>query len=119
MLPSYWNKSITVLRAPKVAGRGSDFSYDWENATEHVARRCFFATVQTGEDNDFREAISLNYVLRGPANLDLEDGDRVRLYVGAYRPDEPEYQIIGAIRDVPSASGRMDHRRAELQVWEY
>lgn len=118
MLPSFWNKRVTVLRAPEVPGRGSDVRRDWANAVEHVVTGCFFTSTATGENNDFRDATSIDYVLRGPANLNIKSTDRVRLYVGPVDPDQPIFQIIGVVRDMPSATGSMDHRKVELQVWE-
>lgn len=117
MYPSFWNKRVTVIRAPWVAGRGSDLRPDWDNAVEHVVSGCFFAPIATTEDRDHRDAVSLDYVLRGPANLDVLPTDRVRLYVGEKDPNEPDFEVVGAVRRVPSASGKMDHKRIELKVW--
>jgi hypothetical protein len=109
---------VTVLRAPEKTGRGDDTFRDWGNAVEHVVTGCFFTTTGTSENNEFRDATSQDYVLRGPANLDIKSTDRVRLYVGPVDPEKPVFDIVGVVRDVPSATGSMDHRRVDLKVWE-
>lgn len=118
MLPSFWNKSVTVMRAPKIAGRGDDFRWDWDNAAEHVVTGCFFAVIATGENNDFREGVSTSYVLRMPVTSDVLPSDRVRLSVGEADPAEPIFSIIGTVRYIASATGSQDHKRAELKTWE-
>lgn len=118
MLPSFWNKSITVVRASKVPGLGTDTRWDWGNPVTHVVDGCFWATVTTGEDLNHREALMLGYTLRAPKNADIKSSDRIRLYVGEYDPEEPDYEIIGKVRDIPSATGSMDHKRVQLEVWE-
>lgn len=120
MLPSFWNRPITAVRAPLVAGYGDDERRDWreEVTTKTVIYRCFYASPSTAENNDNREALMQGYVLYLPPTADLLPTDRVRLYAGTYDSSQPDYSIVGNVLLIPSATGRQDYKEARLEVWK-
>lgn len=112
-LPRWWRHTITVLVADRIVERG-DVILDWSNPTRTEYRGCHVQPMAGDEvfvSDGRRNAVVTRWKLFAPPNVVVGALDRVK-YAGT------TYELDGAPRAWPSASGRLDHLEAILQLVE-
>lgn len=109
MLPSFANKTVTVLRAPLVDSRGTK-ERDWSNCTSHVVNGCSFQPSAASLGLDIREAVSSDAVLYAPWDADIRAADRIQ-YRGR------TYVAMGDPLPWESPTGALDHSVVNLEAW--
>jgi hypothetical protein len=110
MLPSWCIDSVTVIRAPMVAIRGT-FERDWSRATSHTVSGCSLQGTSTSTNrNDPRDAAVSAAQLFAPPNADIEEGDRIQL--GGH-----VYSVDGFALSNRSPFGSCDHTLCFLTEW--
>lgn len=103
MLPSWCQDTITVIRAPWVASRGSKVR-DWAEAATHEVAGCSvqYASTQTSDPAFRAQASATVAAVYCPPGADVEEGDRI-MFEGV------TYELDGAPMAVRSPFGGASH----------
>lgn len=110
MLPTFFNKSVVVIKPGSKTVRGQTVP-DWDNSTQITISNCSMQPASTTLSQDGRVlGITDRFTCYMPANSKVDAGDRI-----AYK--EKVYTIDGDPRDWESPSGRLDH--IELNLVRY
>lgn len=110
MLPTFFNKSVVVIKPGSKTVRGQTVP-DWENTTQMTISNCSMQPASTSLSQDGRVlGITDRFTCYMPADAKVDAGDRI-----AY--NNKIYTIDGDPRDWESASGRLDH--IELNLVRY
>lgn len=110
MPPSWFDRTVTVLRAP-IAAYGARSERDWSQASEHSIAECIL--VRPTSSTDWRNAAeprAIDKVLIAPHGADIREGDRI-VYGGR------TYEVDGIPEDRESPTGAVSHLRAALVAW--
>lgn len=97
MIERFFVHEVEVLRAPSETDRYGDTRPDWAAATATTVSG-WLTSVNTAEVTDGREAISTEWSLSLPADVDIDAADRVRRG-GA------TYEIVGDVEAAPTPAG--------------
>ena len=107
---SWFDKTVTVLRAP-VVQYGTRSERDWSQASEHRVAEC--ALVRPTSSTDWRDPArtrAIDKLLIAPYGSDIREGDRIS-YGGR------TYEVDGIPEDRESPTGAVSHLRAALVAW--
>ena len=107
---SWFDKTVTVLRAP-VVQYGMRSERDWSQASEHRVAEC--ALVRPTSSTDWRDPArtrAIDRLLIAPHGSDIREGDRI-VYGGR------TYEVDGIADDRESPTGAVSHLRAALVAW--
>lgn len=107
---SWFDKTVTVLRAP-VVQYGMRSERDWSQATSRTVRECIL--VRPASSTDWRDPArtrAIDKVLIAPYGSDIREGDRIS-YGGR------TYEVDGIAEDRESPTGAVSHMRAALVAW--
>lgn len=111
MLPSWFNESVTVKRAPWVSVRGTT-ERDWPNATTHTVGGCHVQP--SGGGTEFGElraqAVQDGATLYAPPGADVQAGDRITCGMGTFVVD-------GDPSPWRSPTGAVSNVQVKLKVW--
>ncbi|MBR2838987.1 MAG: hypothetical protein IKE55_09405 [Kiritimatiellae bacterium] len=110
MLPSFFDETVTVTRAPLATVRGSQVR-DWANAESHAVAGCTVQPSTTSRDFEGRAGqASDEWRLYAPPGADVQAGDRI----GCGGRD---YEVDGVPYVWKSPTGRVTHMQARLVEW--
>ena len=110
-LPSFYNQTVLVTRAPLVERRGGD-ARDWAHSKTHEVAGCHCQPVAaSGELYDRTDNQGMTARLYTPADADVALGDRVSAL-------GQTWQVTGAPPAYPSATGTLAHREFDLARWD-
>lgn len=110
MLPSFMNRTVTVVRPGARQQRGATVP-DWSRATEIVVAGCNVQTPTTGEELDGRTATTLGGTVYLPAGTDVRAGDAID-YNGH------RFHVVGEPMVWESPTGALDHVQVRIAEWE-
>ena len=111
MLPSFFMRSVRVMRPTMTSSRGTEVS-DWDHlAADFVVFGCSVQTPSTGEDWDGRTATRLTGTVYLPYTADVRSGDAVE-YMGE------RYLVVGEPMRGESPTGAIDHKQVRIARWE-
>ena len=111
MLPSWFNESVTVERAPWASVRGTT-ERDWANATPHTVGGCHVQPSGGGmEFGELRaQAVESDATLYAPPGADVQAGDRITCEMGTFIVD-------GDPKPWRSPTGGVSNVQAKLKTW--
>lgn len=108
---SFFNDTVTVIRAPLEKKNGQQFR-DWDQASKSTLEKVLITSVGTSRDFAGRtESISDDRRLRANYDADIEEGDRVE-YEGKL------YEVSGEVIRTKSPRGRVSSTRCSLARWK-
>lgn len=111
MALSFWNDTVTVLRAPTKKKNGMEY-LDWKNASAHKVGRVQVTAQSTSREfGDRVVQVSDRRTLRANYDADIKEGDRV-IY------DRATYEVEGEVFHTKSPTGRVSSTRCTLARWE-
>ena len=110
MLPSFFDRTVTVVRPAMVASRGTKVP-DWDNATEAQVSGCNVQTPTTSEEFDGRTATTLGGTVYLPPDADVQAGDAIE-YRGR------RFLVVGEPMLWESPTGALDHLQVRITDWE-
>lgn len=111
MLPSFFTRSVRVMRPTMTSSRGTEVP-DWEHlASDRVFGGCSVQTPTTGEEWDGRTATRLTGTAYLPAHVDVRAGDAIE-YMGE------RYLVVGEPMRWESPTGALDHKQVRIARWE-
>lgn len=107
---SFWNQTVTVLRAQTVNKNGMEV-FDWEHASSHTITRCQITAQATSRDYDRTLQVPDHRTLRAPYEADITAGDRI-IWNGE------TYEIEGEVFHTASPAGGASSTRCTLARWD-
>ena len=107
---SFWNQTVTVLRAQTVNKNGMEV-FDWENAVQHTEEHCQITAQATTREYDRTLQVPDHRTLRAPYDADIQAGDRI-----VWNGDT--YEIEGMVFHTASPAGGASSTRCTLARWE-
>ena len=107
---SFWNQTITVLRAQTVNKNGMEV-FNWESAAQHEITRCQITAQATSRDYDRTLQVPDHRTLRAPYEADIKAGDRI-IWNGE------TYEIEGEVFHTASPAGGASSTRCTLARWD-
>lgn len=111
MLPSFMNRTVTVVRPGARQQRGTTVP-DWEHPeSKTVVRGCNVQTPTTGEELDGRTATTLGGTVYLPPGTDVRAGDAID-YNGR------RFHVVGEPMVWESPTGALDHVQVRISEWE-
>lgn len=110
MLPSFMNRTVTIVRPAAKAQRGTTVP-DWDSATEHSVSGCNVQTPTTGMELDGRTATNLGGTVYMPYGTDVRAGDAID-YNGH------RFMVVGEPMVWESPTGNLDHVQVRITEWE-
>jgi len=111
MLPSFATQSLTVVRAARVTDRYGNTALDWGDVTLTPVTGCSIQPVDSSEalSPGRDEVVGQRWAFM-PAGTDIDALDRVRLPEGGR-----DFEVVGEVQRMPSATGGLDHVYALLK----
>lgn len=110
-LTSFATLSVVVVHPAMVDQHGVQVP-DWETATRRTIDECWFAEPQGQEQvAGRRDAVASKGVLHAPFDAGIEVIDRVEF-------DDLTYEVDGPVMVKRSPTGRLNHLRMDLLLWE-
>lgn len=110
MLPSFANRTVTVVRPGAKQQRGTTVP-DWSHATETQVDGCTVQTPTTGQELDGRTATTLSGTVYLPPRTDVRAGDAID-YNGH------RFLVVGEPMVWESPTGALDHVQVRIAEWE-
>ena len=111
MLPSWFNESVTVERAPWDQVRGTT-ERDWASATTATVGGCHVQPSTTSQDlGELRaQAVETKATLYAPPGADVQTGDRITCAMGTF-------VVYGDPEPWRSPTGAVSHVQVRLAEW--
>lgn len=110
MLPSFCQKTVTVIHPGKKQSRGKTVD-DWETATETQVAGCSIQPASTSTDfGDARQQVTSGAVLYLPPGAAIARGDRIECDGRVWKTD-------GEPQAWESPTGALDHIVIALVDW--
>lgn len=110
MLPSFFNRTVIVIRPGTIPQRGTTIP-DWKHATETQVTGCSVQTPTTSMEMDGRLATTLAGTVYLPPGTDVQAGDAIE-YNGH------RFLVVGEPMAWESPTGALDHVQVRIADWE-